>query len=426
VLHTLRRATVTGVFLSSKPIWGTAQTGNWTHFAATPPESFLFKRLTQTAEQAMAEKGEDYKTVLRALTEFTPEMLQTAVTLLKTDSLYRSEKVLGAAEWLLALHQQHTIFKGSRRDNVTWLAVATAPAGFCHPRSSMIGTLLEDIAAGLDYETVSTRFAAKMHPLRYQRPQAAPSAGTIAQAEKIIEQLNAANALNRRFAKLADIQPIWKPTPQPQVRIEQGGVFGHLLPKEKKQSAQLITPPAITITWEKFQRTVLPVARSMAFFVPSGNDNYAALVTATDPNAPNIFQWDNPVSSYLYHGGSSAAAWNLTANRFHPVTAITLPPWMWTNPHMTHQGMNVLFILAGARDTRAATAGAAIFPETLRSEFHGIRATIEAYSRNAVIADAETSEACGILLSKGGNWKARFKVESHDLSIVEYVLDRWD
>ena len=35
----------------------------------------------------------------------------------------------------------------------------------------------EDIASGMDFDAASKRFAAKMHPLQYQRPQAAPTAG---------------------------------------------------------------------------------------------------------------------------------------------------------------------------------------------------------------------------------------------------------
>ena len=110
--------------------------------------------------------------------------LAQALKLLKSEALYRSEKVLGQAQWLYDLHR--ALPSRRNRDHVLWRAVAAAPAGFCHPRSSMIGTLLEDLAAGMPFDDVSRRFAEKMHPLLYQRPQAAPSAGNIAQAEKIV------------------------------------------------------------------------------------------------------------------------------------------------------------------------------------------------------------------------------------------------
>ena len=315
------------------------------------------------------------------------------------------------------------------RDNLTWLAVASAPAGFCHVRSSMIGTLLEDLAAGLPFEQIKAKFAAKMHPLQYQRPTAAPSAGNIAQAEKIIEQLESAGALERRFAKLADIVALWQPklTERPQGE----GVFSHLKPKAGKSHAP-VAPPTVTITWEKFARTVLPDAEHIEYLVPTSNQPYLGMVTAKRPDAPPIIQWDNetqrnPVTWYIYHGGSPPTQWNLKAGVHHPVTAVTLAPWMWheTSQKDSHHGASVVFLLDGAKDT-TYTKGAGFFPEFLKSTYHSIRATIEAYAKNAVVEGKDDASACGIILSKGGTWNQVFRVTAKGGAQVEYKLDRWD
>lgn len=422
MLRAIQGAPVTDVFYTGASVLGTPVTGTWQHLAVTLPPSFVFQRMTQTAGQAMAERREDYRTLCRALADFNTTMLETAVGLLKAEALYRSERVLGVAEWLLRLHQARSTQHGSRRDNLTWRAVATAPAGYCHPRSSMIGTLLEDIAAGLAYETIQQRFAAKMHPLQYQRPQAAPTAGNIRHAEQIITQLQAAGALARRFARLEDIQTIWRAS-QPRTEQPSGGVFAHLRPKTRMRQPPIITAD-IPMTWEKFQRTVLPEAERIEFFVPNGRANYQALVTAVDPDAPLIFQWDNPVSGYVYHGGSPASQWGLQTG-WHPVTAVTLQPFMWSGvDRYRHLGAGVVFILDGARDSQEA--GAAIFPEMLRSEFHPIRATIEAYSNSATLAGRDEASACGIALHKGGTWSARFRVTTASGISTDYLLDRWD
>jgi hypothetical protein len=422
----VRRAKVTGAYLSSEKVWGNPITGIWHHFAITPPPAILFRRLTQTAGQAMAEKKEDFKTVIAALNDFTQPMIETALTLLRTESLYRSEKVLGQAEWLLNLHTARAAAKGQARTNVVWLAIALAPAGFCHPRASMIGSLLEDIAAGLPFSDVSRKFAAKMHPLQYQRPQAAPSAGNIAQAEKVIAQLAAAGSLRRRFARLDDLQALWLPKAENQ-EPKGDGVFSHLKAKGKESPSQII-PPAITMTWDKFARTVLADAQQIEFYVPSGSNSYTALVTAADPEAPPILQWDredrrNPVSWYVWHGGSQPSQFGLTSGRFVKANAITLKPSMWHESH-DHQGQAVIFILDGAKESRF-NGGLALFPEILKAEFHGIRSTIEAYSRGAVIEESESASACGIMLDKGGRWNALFRVTSNGQK-VDYKLDRWD
>ncbi len=68
-----------------------------------------------------------------------------------------------------------------------WRLIASAPDGFCHPRASMIGVLLDAIAVGMSFDAIKSHFNEKVYPLLYQRPQAPPSAGNIAIAEATIE-----------------------------------------------------------------------------------------------------------------------------------------------------------------------------------------------------------------------------------------------
>lgn len=429
----VRSARVTGVFLSSLAVWGRPQTGVWRHLAATPPAALVFKRATQSADQAMAEKREDFKTVQHALGEFSLPVIKEALSLLRTEALYRSEKVLGQAEWLHALHLARRAAYSNLKVNVVWRAVALAPAGFCHPRSSMIGTLLADIAAGMAFKDVSRRFADKMHPLQYQRPQAAPTAGAIAAAEKLMQQLDAAGALARRFARLDEVQALWKPQPSPDRPVADGvlgqlkkGVFAHLSPKGAAPSAGGVKVPVQVMTWDKFQRTVLPGAERIEFLAPE-RGSYSALVTAVHAEAPPILQWDredrrNPVSWYLWHGGSTAAQFGLKAGQFHPVSAITLKPSMW-HGGFEHQGQGVMFIIEGAKDAREPEA--CLFPEFLKAEFHGVRSVLEAYSKGAKLQGAEQASAAGVMLHGGQAWDALVRVWTGGRSL-DYQLDRWD
>jgi hypothetical protein len=423
------KAKVTGVFYSAKPVWGEPITGEWRHLAVTPPRAMIWNRATQTAFQGSAEKREDYKNILFALNELPLSAVIQAITLLKTDSLYRSEKCLGVATWLHDLHVMRTATKNkAARENLTWLAVATAPAGFCHPRASMIGTLLTDIIAGLPFDDVAAKFKAKMHPLQYQRPQAEPSAGNIAQAEKVIEQLAAAGALARRFARVEELQALWRPREAMREESPSKGVFAHLKPKGTLPTPNMNIPPVV-LTWEKFCRTVLIEAEQIEYWVTPRAANYCALVTACDQDAPPILQWDtaadrNPVSWYVYHRGSTPDRWNLEYGAMCPVTAVTYQPSMWKG-ELDHQGASTIFILQGARDLHSKGTGLALFPEILKSEFHGIRATIEAFSRRGELVGADEASACGIRLQKGSQWNDVFRVTSKGTAIL-YQLDRWD
>jgi hypothetical protein len=313
VAHRVSRANITGVFVASTAVLGHPVTGPWCHMAVTLPASRVHKSVVKTAHQVAAEKREEFNMLGAGINEFPLAAVEQAITLLKADLLYRSEKCLGVAEWLKALHEHLAATKNERtRQNILWLAVATAPAGFCHVRSTMIGTLLEDIVAGLPFDSIAARFAAKMHPLQYQRPQAAPTAGNIAQAEKIIEQLKAAGALERRYARLEEIETIWKPTlPSPVAPAT--GVFAHLAPKpsgKKATPVKSVEIPPVTMTWRKFMETILPSALTIQAKTPTDSNRFAALVTAQNSDAAPILQWDseearNPVSWY-YHAGIDA------------------------------------------------------------------------------------------------------------------------
>jgi hypothetical protein len=423
----VRRAKITGVFLASESTWGTPVTGVWHHFHVQPPAEMIYKRATLTAKQAMAEKREDFKNVIRALAEFKHETVVTALKLLRSDALYRSEKVLGQAEWLADLHAARSLATNPKaKTNVVWKAVGSAPAGFCHPRSSMIGTLLEDIAAGKDFGEVSRAFAAKMNPLAYRRPTAAPTSGAIAQAEKIVQQLGAQGSLARRFARLDEVQALWRPAGSKPPETVSEGVFGHLKAKGSS-AASTLRVPAQTMTWDKFQRTVLPAADRIEMLAPAIG-SYTALVTAVNPDAPPILQWDrkdarNPVSWYFWQGGARAAAFNLEAGSYVEVEAVAHQPSMW-NGGNEHQGAGVLFVLRGAKESK--NGGAGLFPEILKSEFHGIRSVLEAYSRSAEIEGLKEPHAAGIMLTRGsGKWNAHVRVWS-DGSSTDYMLDRWD
>lgn len=286
----------------------------------------------------------------------------------------------------------------------------------------MAGTLLEDLAAGMTFQQVSRRFEEKMHPLRYQRPQAGPTAGNIAQAERLFARLQAEGSLARRFARLEEIEAIWRP----KLALPPQGIFSHLQP-EKSLPSSIKIPPQ-TMTWVKFSRLVLPEAEKIEFFTSAAVDTYTALVTAVDPEAPPILQWDsvearNPFSWYFWHFGAKPEQFKLRYRRWHEVSAVTFKPSMWGGRKLPHQGEGVIFILKDARETRQAGAG--LFPEILKAEFYSVRSVLEAYSKKAKIEDMENSTACGIALFSPSRWDHHFRVTSRE-QVSEYILDRWD
>jgi len=431
------KARVTGVFYSGETVWGRdsnaspkSPTGAWHHMHIQPSFNMVHRGAIKTADQVIAEKREEHHMLARSLADYPIEIVQQAHTLLTTDALYRSEKCIGVATWLLELHTTLAATKNTRlRDNFIWRAIASAPPGFAHVRSTMIGTLLDDLVASKPFAEIKRSFDAKMAPLEYRRPKAAPTDGQLAAAEAVVAKLNAAGALARRYATLEEVvgHALWVPK-QPSAPAPSGGVFDHL--RSTARASETIDVPAQVITWDKFNWTVLPKAERIELLVPIVSQGFFAFVTATNPEAPPILQWDheakrNPVSWYVYPHGSRAAAWNLTVGEFRDVAAIMPSPTKWTGGTAEHLGDGAYFIVPGARDIMPGNVGVGLFPEILKAEFHGIRAAMEAYSQSQKISGGESATACGVALQKGGTWSQVVRVTVAGARIL-YRLDRWD
>lgn len=418
-------------FFAEAGTWGIAEDHGddgttWNHFCVEYADGWSHKLLTP--EQGMAAKTQDYLTVLRAITNNTLDTVNKACTFIGQSDAAKA--LHPQIEWLLAQAQTHA-GKGARAaiTNKLWKAVAAAPDAFCHPTSGAVSVVLEKISAGMSFAQLERFMKSEvMDPLNYQRPQVAPTQGNIKQAEAIVEKLGIASALKRRFATAADILPgayIWE-TPDEDVKPGAGGVFGHLKPKgEEDARAQAL--PAKTMTWRKFKETILPQAKSVKIR-PNVKDNFTAYVTAVDADAAPILKWDdehtrNPVSWYLYPGGSTAFQWGIQGARWYDVPFILKAPPLWTgklNPINEHE----LIVIAEAADSRNDSA--ALFPQILRNELHSVRATIEAYSGSSKLETAQDGRMLAGILLDSNNAAVRLRVDLGNGVTGEYEIDRWD
>ena len=403
---------VAGVFISSARVLGKPVTGEWHHFSVTVPN--VWASQVKTAGQQAAEKKQDYIQVVAALDKWGVASVRQAVTLLKSDAFTRSEVAISQAEWLLKLQELRGKYHGQRLTNLLWKEIAVAPAGFCHPSASMVGTLLDDLILKLEINAIKARWNEKVQPLQYQRPTAAPSNGQIEAAEKIIAQLGAQGSLARRYAKIEEVQLIWSP-----VAKRDGTVFGHL---KGGSGAEPVGVDAGKISWSKFSRDILPTAEEIWYDNSGNTAMFGAYVTAVNPDAPNILQWDNTFSWYVYPYGSRAYQWSLGSEKVK-VNGLSYLPWMWNGGKGAHHGKGVMFILEGCRDIRYQNAGNGLFPSILKSEFHGIRATLEAYSRKEYFQGINESTCSGIIFS--GSQAVDIIVVSSGIQ-SKFTLDRWE
>ena len=193
--NAVKKAKIKRLFIAEQCTLGIPKTDEWTHLNVRVPSSYVNKSRLYTANQVMAAKSEEFRMLSNALLEYKIETITQAINLLETEIVYRGDKCLGIAKWFKELKEFIDDCSNSKvKQNFIWLAVANAPEGFCHVKSSMIGTLLDDIQDGLNYTSIVRRFKEKMDPSNYMRSQVAPTENAIQEAEKVVEKLGIANS----------------------------------------------------------------------------------------------------------------------------------------------------------------------------------------------------------------------------------------
>lgn len=415
---------IISTFISDSVNLGHKMTAYWEHFHLNVVNTpYINTDRTLNSGQIMAKSIQDIQTLETALTRYKKPIIEKVVTLLRSGSIPGAHLVIGMAEWYLDLHTRLASVKGRAKSNLKWAAVASAPPGFIGMQSSVLATLIDDVVNGDTLEEVIKKYQTKTNGINYQRPQTNPGAQNVKRAEELIEKLGYSESLKRRYARLSDLRLHWSPIPVKTSQAPSGGVFSDVPTRGRTSEPQVtrLNADPVTMTFNRFSKRILPTAKSIKVKTPFVG-NYSALVTAVDSSAPNLLQWSNTVSWYVYNGGSRARNWGLMDKAYTEVTGITLQPNMWNN-ECPHQGESVFFLLKNARDNN--DPGLALFPSLIRSELHEVRKTIEAFSKNKKIERLTSGEAAGLRFSDNSA-PLELEVTSEDNVIIRYVINTLD
>lgn len=320
------------LWVSEDKTIGVHHAGGWSHIGITLPPELAGRGVVVGAGKAEAARvafREAWKRTIPVLEELdrSPRRLaalRVACELLTTGAL-KGSKVDPMAVWLLEIAEHYVSDRerGSRNWALAY-EIATAPEGFTHVRASILWALLDDlcgtarpfdVSAPFDMKAATAAWERRTSPLQYQRPQAAPKAGTIDTANRLFAELGLGPALARRNAVLSDVPAesrLWTPPPPEPRPARNAGVFDALrTPAVTAATVPPVTPGISTeITAVRFLRDVLPGAERITCgpLVTSQRHPFYALTAAVDPGAPPILAWDRPearntVSWYTY--GSS-------------------------------------------------------------------------------------------------------------------------
>lgn len=418
-------AKIADVFISDREEWGHHETDEWIHLAITPPAHLVYRNIRWTAHQTTLNYHMDFVQTLEALKLYPKEVVVKAKALMDTGTLNRSEKFEKPLEWFLDLQEIFSnLAYAKTKINRIWLAVATAPTGFARIKNSVIGPVLDDLVIGTPVNVIKRKHAEKTAPTKYQTPQKEPTKPAILQHQAIIEKIGLAESLRRKACPIEDIvETLWVPSEAKQPESQNTGVFKALLDKQDAVSTSLLDIGQSTMTWEKFERDILPTARKIEVQAYA-RSNYGGLITAVSPDAPPILKYDrldrrNPVSWYVSPTGRQLREFGL-APGWIEIKVITHLPCHWFGQVFPLPKTPVL-IFPDARDHRPLDQ--CLFPELVISDLWDMRATIKAYSDSTPLENQDKPFAVGLFLQGNQTWNQIVRVTT-DTTVGLYNLDR--
>lgn len=419
MLAAVDMAAVTGVFYTREVQWGIPRNHSrkhghdWDHFFVLPDPKFVSRDRLKTPHELRMLAQETYDMLGRAVAEFSPEVINTASMLLRSDSRARQERFMKP---LQDFQQAQAILRAkSTRPEARWHFTATQP-NVARIRSSVVGQLLQDLSSGVESAAALKAFMQRVDPNYYMRTQSAPKAGNLKQAEDVVQKLGLAEAVERRFARFDEVRGLaW--TPKSTYEKAVGGIFAKLYPKPE---AKALTKGQ-TMTWLKFVHEVLPGAESITYIVPAARKPYAHITACAVDGQSSLFKWGHEYSLYRWASGTLPIDFALNAGQEVTVKAIGLLPHMWDDLNSPQQGAFVY--LDEGQDLEASNAGLGLHPDTLRPDLHSVRASIEHLSKAGTLKGLPG--AAGLKITKGEPINIELVVTSGGLRI-QYTIDRWD
>ena len=239
----------------------------------------------------------DYHTTVevfeRGLTELSPDAVETVKSLIDGNNLYRGEEHRPAVKQFQKAQREFLKLGAKDRHTFAWMHAGDPASRF---RNTVIGTLVQDMSAGVDLEAAVRSFESKVAPTNYKRTTALITPGMVKKAMETIQALDLESALERRFAVIGDISVrdvLWvdgaaKP-------LMKGGIGDVLMSHARSTSTETVDESrSEEITLDDFMAKVLPGATGMeALFKNEHIGNLMALTAPVHPEPKQLFRWNN-------------------------------------------------------------------------------------------------------------------------------------
>lgn len=303
----VRSMPIRGVFRSKESQYGTEmsrqkldtnQVISWSHFSGIVHPHHH----TNTPDADLGEINTKTQVLRRGLDEFTSQALTTVVALITEDNIYRGAEHLEAVRTFIELHNAYKKLNSAEsKDEFIWKNANSFVAKF---RNTVIGSLVQDLSSGVALDGAVRSFESKVAPTNYKRPKALVTAKMVEDAIKTIADLGIEQALQRRFAAIADVSinnVIWADGDTASQMKD--GIAGLLADVIKPVTVDM--GKAIPINVESFISEVLPKATTVEVYMRNKHvPNMVSLTAPVTEDSRSLFKWDNDFA-WSYNGDTT-------------------------------------------------------------------------------------------------------------------------
>ena len=268
---------------------------------------FYTGEIAQTLRSALPDTDRgNYRTTVqvfeRGLVELLPDAVDTVLSLIDGNSLYRGEEHRRAVVEFQKMQREYLSHAGginpSRRTTEQSLFVwANAGSPAARFRNTVIGTLVQDLSEGQDVERAVRSFETKVAPQNYKRTTALITPGMVKKAMQTVESLGLESALERRLARLDDVSVNDVKWVDGAARSQMKGGIADVLMQHvaaTTRSAANDEERAEVISLDDFMARVVPESQSMEIFFSGKHlGNLMALTAPVHPEPKQLFRWTN-------------------------------------------------------------------------------------------------------------------------------------
>lgn len=290
---------VMGLYRSSERSYGAEKTKElredgavhtWHHFHG----QVAARHFTSTPDKARGDYGTTVGVFKRGLDELTAEAFSDVIELIEQKALYRGEEHMLTLQAFQKLQRQYrALLTNGDRNLFVWSQASSPAARF---RNTAIGTLIVDLSSGMEMDAAVRAFESKVAPENYKRPSALITPRMVDDAMKTVAELGLESALERRFAKLSDINinnVLWA---DGSVQNQMKGAIHSMLLDAAKQNGPVPAAAgnATEISIEDFMENVVHRATSMELLVKNTlQPNFMTLTAPVHADVQPLFKWDN-------------------------------------------------------------------------------------------------------------------------------------